>query len=56
MREKKNQSTPELLGVVLFYLRPLLYKLYVTLHQVKARLSVFVDDIILVLRGKAQSD
>ena len=43
-------SSPELLGVALFYLSALLHKLDIALHKVKARLGVFVDDIILVLR------
>lgn len=32
----KTEDTPELLGIALFYLCPLLHKLYVTLHQVEA--------------------
>lgn len=42
-------EAPELLGVVLLNVCALLHKLDVTVHQVQARLSVLVDDIILVL-------
>ena len=47
-------SSPELLGIALFYLSALLHKLDVALHKVKPRLGVFVDDIILVLRKGKQ--
>lgn len=49
-QSRSHRGTPELLGVVLLDLCPLLHKLYVTLHQVEARLRVFLDDVILVLK------
>lgn len=52
----RNDGRPELLGVVLFYLCPLLHKLYVTLQQVEARLCVLVDVIILVLREEQHTE
>lgn len=52
MKNEKAECTPELLGVALLYLRPFLHKLYVTIEQVKARLRVLVDVIVLVLRGR----
>lgn len=50
INEKKRQSSPELLGVVLLYLRPLFHKLDVAVQQVEARLRVLVDDIVLILK------
>lgn len=41
---------PELLGVVLLYLQPLLDKLCITLQEVDPPLSVFVQTIKLVLQ------
>lgn len=56
LRNKLTSCRPELLGVVLFYLCPLLHKLYVTLQQVEARLCVLVDVIILVLREEQHTE
>lgn len=54
-RSKEAQSkenTPELLGVVLLNLCPLLYKFDVELQQVDARLCVLFDLVVLVLWGE----
>lgn len=47
-----KENTPELLGVVLLNLRPLLYKFDVELQQVDARLCVLFDLVVLVLWGE----
>lgn len=47
---QKPLGIPQLLGVALLYLRPLLHKLYVALNQIEAALRVLVNDIILVLK------
>lgn len=48
---QSTQHTPELFGVALLNLRPLLYKFDVELQQVDARLCVLFDVVVLVLRG-----
>lgn len=44
-----NGSLPQLFGVVLFNLCPLLHKLHILLHQLQARLCMLLNDVILVL-------
>lgn len=46
---QSKENTPELFGVALLNLCPLLYKFDVELQQVNARLCVLFDLVVLVL-------
>lgn len=50
----KNGGLPQLFGVVLFNLCPLLHKLHILLHQLQARLCMLLNDVILVLEKAAR--
>lgn len=47
-----EENTPELFGVALLNLRPLLHKFDVEVQQVDARLRVLFNLVVLVLRGE----
>lgn len=49
LRNHEEWGLPQLLGIVLLYLRPLLHKLHILLYQFQPGLRVLVDDVILVL-------
>lgn len=49
-----NGGLPQLFGVVLFNLCPLLHKLHILLHQLQARLCMLLNDVILVLQKAAR--
>lgn len=53
-RTLHNGGLPQLFGVVLFNLCPLLHKLHILLHQFQARLCMLLNDVILVLERAAR--
>lgn len=55
-REKNKTKTglPQLFGIVLLNLCPLLRKFHILLYQLQARLCVLFNDVILVLVEGAQ--
>lgn len=52
--EKKTKTLPQLFGIVLLNLCPLLRKFHILLYQLQARLCVPFNDVILVLVEGAQ--
>lgn len=52
--EKKTKTLPQLFGIVLLNLCPLLRKFHILLYQLQARLCVLFNDVILVLVEGAQ--
>lgn len=51
--KKKKQGLPQLFGIVLLNLCPLLHKFHILLHQLQTRLCVLLNDVILVLGKEA---
>lgn len=47
------RGLPQLFGIVLLNLCPLLHKFHILLHQLQARLCVLLNDVILVLEKGA---
>lgn len=53
-KKKKKRGLPQLFGIVLLNLRPLLHKFHVLLHQLQARLCMLLNRVILVLEKAAR--
>lgn len=53
-QKKKKRGLPQLFGIVLLNLRPLLHKFHVLLHQLQARLCMLLNRVILVLEKAAR--
>lgn len=46
---ERARGLPQLFGIILLDLSPLLHKLHIFLHQLQARLCMLLNDVILVL-------
>lgn len=51
--DDKLRGLPQLFGIVLLNLCPLLHKFHILLHQLQARLCVLLNDVVLVLEKGA---